>query len=545
MLRPLSQFRVWTNRDQNDCGNITGPAVQQLLSLWNTLDTRRRIIVGLAGVFVFAAVLLLARMSGSPSMTLLYAGLEPDVAGEVIAALDQRALAYSVRGDAIYVDGSRRDQIRMSLAGEGLPGSGASGYELLDKLTGFGTTAQMFDAAYWRAKEGELARTILAWPQIKSARVHISNQVTSPFAISPRPVASVTVKLSSGALAVNRARALRYLVASAVAGLSPESVSVIDADRGIIAPAGGTGNGTGYSKSRADGIRKNVERLLFARVGPGNAVVEVNLATALDSEKIVERRFDPQGRVAISSDTQEISGNASDSGGPTVTVASNLPSGNAAGGDATSKSANSESRERINYEVSETTREVTKAPGTIRRLSVAVMVNGFVTPDSNGSATWSPRPDAELAALSDLVKSAVGFDPARGDVVTIKSMEFPEQVVQGTLATSSFLDGFTADAAGLLKAAMLAIVVIVLGMFVVRPILTAPALTALPGPEENAGDVEFDELGDQLQFSIAGPEDGDAANADPVTQLRQIISERQDETVEVLRNWIETSEEVA
>lgn len=502
-------------------------------------------IVGLAGFAVFAAVLVLARMSASPSMSLLYAGLKPSVAGEVITALDQRAVAYSVKGDAIFVDASQRDQVRMALAGEGLPSSGSAGYELLDKMTGFGTTAQMFDVAYWRAKEGELARTILAWPQIKSARVHISNQVAAPFAKTPKPVASVTVKLSSGTLAVNRARALRYLVASAVAGLSPDSVSVIDADRGIIARTGGSGNGADYSNTRSDEIRKNVERLLFARVGPGNAVVEVSLSTVLDTEKIVEKRIDPNSRVAISSDTRETSGNATDKGTPAVTVASNLPSGNASGGNATSKSANSESHELINYEVSQTTREVTKGPGMIRRLSVAVMVNGLVTAGANGTTTWSPRSKEELATLTDLVKSAVGFDDKRGDIVTIKSLEFPAQAQQGTLATSSLLDGFMSDAAGLMKAAILAIVVMVLGMFVVRPILTAPALTALPGPDENRDEAEFDALDDALQFSIAGPEEEDASNADPVSQLRQIISERQDETVEVLRNWIETSEEVA
>ena len=115
-------------------------------------------------------------------MTLLYAGLDPAAAGEVITALEQRGIAYSVQGDAIYVDGSKRDQSRMALAQEGLPKGGGAGYELLDDLNGFGTTAQMFDAAYWRAKEGELARTILVIPQVRAARVHLANQQSRPFA---------------------------------------------------------------------------------------------------------------------------------------------------------------------------------------------------------------------------------------------------------------------------------------------------------------------------------------------------------------------------
>lgn len=132
--------------------------MQQVLSFWSMLDMRRRAIVVAATVAMFAAILALTRVASAPSMTLLYAGLEPAAAGEVVAALDQWAVSYEVRGDSIWVDGAQRDQLRMALAADGLPASGGAGYELLDSLSGFGTTSQMFDAAYLRAKEGELAR---------------------------------------------------------------------------------------------------------------------------------------------------------------------------------------------------------------------------------------------------------------------------------------------------------------------------------------------------------------------------------------------------
>ena len=159
--------------------------MQNLISIWSALDLRKKAIVLGATVAMFLAVLGLARMAGSPQMVLLYAGLEAGTAGEIVTALDQRGVAYEVRGDSIFVDANDRDSLRMALAAEGLPSAGGGGYELLDSLTGFGTTSQMFDAAYWRAKEGELARTILAVPEVKTARVHISQAPGSPLRAAP------------------------------------------------------------------------------------------------------------------------------------------------------------------------------------------------------------------------------------------------------------------------------------------------------------------------------------------------------------------------
>ena len=132
--------------------------MQNLLDLWANLGNRRRAIVIGATLAMFLAILGLARLAGTPNMALLYSGLDGTAAGDVVTALDAQGVTYEVRGDAIYVDESLRDNLRMVLAGQGLPATGGTGYELLDSLSGFGTTSQMFDAAYWRAKEGELAR---------------------------------------------------------------------------------------------------------------------------------------------------------------------------------------------------------------------------------------------------------------------------------------------------------------------------------------------------------------------------------------------------
>ncbi|MEL7345576.1 MAG: flagellar M-ring protein FliF, partial [Pseudomonadota bacterium] len=195
--------------------------MQNLIAVWMGMTAQRRVVVVLATVAMFAAVLTIARMANSPTLSLLYAGIDGPASADVIRALDQEGVAYEVRGTSVYVEAARRDQLRLTLAGEGLPANGAQGYEILDGLSGFGTTAQMFDAAYWRAKEGELARTIVASPLVSAARVHLSASQSQPFRRDQALSGSVTVTPNAASLGAGQANALRHLVASAVAGLEP------------------------------------------------------------------------------------------------------------------------------------------------------------------------------------------------------------------------------------------------------------------------------------------------------------------------------------
>ena len=198
------------------------------------VKTYRSWVAGGASVLVFALILLLARGVGSADMALLYSGLDDQTAGEVIAALETQGATYEVRGASIFVTATERDVLRLQLAGEGLPRATTQGYELLDSLSGFGTTAQMFDAAYWRAKEGELARTILASPNIRAARVHISSSNGRPFGRSTDVSAAVTVTTNGMTPAAKQVQSLQFLVAAAVAGLSPDDVAIIDSSGGLL-----------------------------------------------------------------------------------------------------------------------------------------------------------------------------------------------------------------------------------------------------------------------------------------------------------------------
>jgi flagellar M-ring protein FliF len=540
--------------------------LQQILSNLGALGGRQKLVVLGATLAMIIAILGLTRLASAPNMALLYAGLENGAAGDVVKALESRNVQFEVRGGAIFVPEGDRDALRLTLASEGLPANGGQGYELLDGLSGFGTTSQMFDAAYWRAKEGELARTIVSNPQIASARVHIANSGTNPFQRDVTPSASISVTTTGGTLSPQQARALKFLVASAIPGLVPENVAVIDGKGGLIgAEADGSGGPTADDK--ADTLREKVQRLIDARVGSGNAVVEVSVDTVTESELIRERSFDPEGRVIISTDTEERSDKAENTGGGDVTVASNLPEGAGANGENNS-SQKAETRERINYEVSETTREITRQPGAIRRLTVAVLVNGTYATADDGSQTFVPLPEQELKALQDLVSSAVGYDEARGDQITIRSLPFEKPEGLGTGPIEPGLFAGPINLMRIIQMAVLAVVALILGLFVVRPVLAGNSASAaepqeaLPAPlgadDTEAGDAITGEiepiggfgdlpvLGDGPDFSGMGMVDFDApAEEDPVDRLRNLIQERKTETVEILRNWLEEDKEGA
>jgi flagellar M-ring protein FliF len=523
--------------------------LEQVLSVWNSLDLRRRVVVVAATVGVFLAVLGLAKMASAPSMALLYAGLESGPAGEVIQALDQRNIRYEVRGDAIYVDGRLRDETRMSLAAQGLPANSTSGYELLDGLSGFGTTSQMFDAAYWRAKEGELARTIVASPHIRAARVHISQGSGLAFRRDQRGAASVMVTPAGAGLSPAQAQAIRFLVASAAAGLAAEDVSVIDTASGLVVAETGEGAATG--NDRASALRRNVERILDAHVGPGRAVVEVNVETVTDRETIVERRVDPESRIALSQESEERNATSSEARGGAVTVASNLPDGDAAGGDGRSESRDVSSRTRTNYDVSATQREIQRGPGAVRRLTVAVLIDGVRAPDETGALQWIPRPEPEIEALRELVASAVGFDAARGDVITIRSLPFePVARAEGTAPAAGLIERLGLDVMALIRLAALAVVALLLALFVLRPLffgrrqLEPLEVPRVGGPAAEGARLISGEITEgDAAARLPSPDADRGQTEDPVERMRRLIAERQDETVEILRSWMEDREE--
>ena len=523
--------------------------MQKLQDYWNERSSQQRLLLVAAFAATFMAVASFAWLVNRPGMALIYGGLDSAQAGEVIAGIERAGIAYEVRGDAIWVEATQRDRLRMDLAAQGLPAASSTGYELLDGMTGFGTTSQMFDAAYWRAKEGELARTILALPNVQAARVHLAVESGRGYRRDQNGSASVTLTMSGGTITREQAAALKYLVSSGVPGMQPDRVTVIDTQRGIIAA---TEDRTGGD--RAAEIKRNVERILEPHVGIGNAIVELNLDLITETELLTEQRFDPDQRAMISQVTEETSDQSNSTGAGPVTAASNLPDAQAQPGD-NSQSARQENRQQQNFEVSRVTREVSRQPGSTRRMTVAVLVNGAAQTNAQGETVFVPRPEAELQVLRELVASAVGYDAARGDQITVKSLPFVTLGQEGTLARPALIDRLNLD--NLVRLVLIGMFLLAAFLLVLRPLLRSrpePETPRLPQPDDSPpfltplGGMLADDMPITPSPMLIEPlplMSGDPLQlppADPVSRLRSMMRERHEESVKILAGWIAEKE---
>lgn len=510
----------------------------QFVDAWRSLPVRGKAAAVGAFLVILLMLSLLGRAASTPSMALLYSGLDPSASGEILEALEAMDVPSDVRGDAIYVPETKRDATRMALARDGLPRQSQAGFEILDELSGFSTSTDMFDAAYWRAKEGELARTILAERGVRSARVHIAVPKRSAFTRDKiAPSAVVTAEMSRGRLDAKRAEAMRLLVALATPGLAPEQVAVLDAAGGVVlAPGGGDMamlSGAGID-DRERALEHDLVNLLEARVGPGNARVKVALAVSDEQTVRHERSVDPERRALTTSETAEVSEQGTDGGG-VVTVASNLPEGDAApAATAAAQSRRSENQSTSRYEISEVKTETVTMPGALRQVHVAVLINEPLAAGADPAAAPEKRSPEEIEALKKLVAAAVGFNEARGDVVTIESMAFDQPEPAGETAT----DGGVLDVVGdnlmpILQLAIPAIVSLILALFVLRPLLatTKPGAEAAPAPQ-----------GAAPQLAAAAVAAIPLTPATPIDELQRIASEQRPAASAVLKTWLEQSE---
>ena len=509
-----------------------------LLNVWGALSVPKRIMLIGAVLATIAVFSLLARTASNPSMALLYSGLQPSAAGEVVTALEGMSVPTDVRGDSIYVPARRRDFVRMALAQRGLPQQGQAGYELLEQLNGFSTTSDIFDVTYWRAMEGELARTILATPGVSGARVHIAFDRGGAFSRNrSEPKGVVTVTMGRGALDVAQAQAIRYLVSSSVPGLSAEQVAVLDANQGVVLSPGKINSmrsGQNLSEERERKMEADILNLLEARVGPGNARVQVALEIDTEREAISEIVYDPAGRVVSGREVRETVENSIGANGSSVTVASNLPEGDAPEGGSQSTTERTQTDEIVTYDLSQIRREREKAAGAIKRLSVAVLVNHVDAPDADGVPQLTPRTDEELAALRELAVMAVGLNEERGDTLTIQSMPFQPIANTGVAVERDLVgDFFERHLMSVIQIGVLSIVTLVLGLFVVRPLLSAKA----------DAPASVDAIAPPAAADFAELEPEPPVN--PVDALKGVANERTDDAAMLLKSWLEEEETAA
>jgi len=535
--------------------------------------------VTLALVGFFAFVML--RMS-QPAMGVLFADLSSQDVSAITKDLDTRGIKYELRGDGQTILAPRADvpKLRLELAGKGIPSGGGVGYEIFDKGDAFSSTSFVQNINHLRALEGELSRTIRSIGRVQAARVHLVIPERRLFERDREPPrASIALKLA-GDLDNAQVRAIRHLVSSAVDGLKPERVSIVD-ERGRLLADGAQGEQgmVGVALDERQGaierrIKAQVDDIVASIVGPGRARVQVS--AVLDTNRIESRSetFDPESKV-IRSSQNRTEASASNEQREGVTVGNELPGAQQNQGQqqGAQRDTSSKNEEVVNYEISRTTRTEVQEGGRVRKLSVAVLVDGIYSKQGN-EVSYQPRPPEELERISQLVRTAVGFDRQRGDQVEVVNLRFAEAPQAPTDLTEQTLMqqllSFTReDIVRFAEMGVIALLVLIVLMVVVRPLLKqvlAPdrEFRAIPSFMRNGAVVVDPGTGDPSTFSPASGGAGGGVGGEPgqidveapsermlaiaqikgqlkaqsVEKIGAMVAQNPADSVAVLRSWI-------
>jgi flagellar M-ring protein FliF len=520
--------------------------------------------LGIAAVVAALLFTLVFRMGGEEK-ALLFAGVEMREAAEITQRLEAADIPYEMRGEggSIYVARSHVLDARMMLSAEGLPSRGSIGYEIFDEPDALGQTQFQQNINRLRALEGELARTIGSLDGIESARVHLVLPERQLFAReTEQPSASIVIQLRRDELTPGQVRAIRNLVASATPGLSANRVTILDETGRLLAAPSSEGgidaDGVDARQvSAEERIRSTVTNIVEGIVGQGNARVQVTAEMDFNRVSETSERFDPEGRVVRSTSSTEETSSDSSGGGGATTAGANVPdttAGGASGGS--SANGNSSSQETVNYEISHTTRTEVSEGGRIRRLSVAVAVDGVLTPGEGDAApTYAPRSAEEMTRLTALVRSAVGFNQERGDTIEVVNTQFARAAAPSAAEAPGML-AFMGDLDVMriieIVAALIASLAFV--FFVLRPLIgglmrggaaaTAgasggvPALpggggamAALPSPDGSAA-----MMGEESSIDVA--QIGGRMRQSSVKKMAEVVNLHPDESSQIIRGWL-------
>jgi flagellar M-ring protein FliF len=419
--------------------------LNQLHRLNASLTLNQKISIAILALLVFGGVSLLVYEMNQEDYQTLYSSLNADEASTVINKLKDLKVPYQLQdgGRIIKVPASRVDELRIQLASEGLPQSGKIGFEIFDK-TNLGMTEFLEKVSYKRALEGELARTILSLKEVAQVRVHLVLPKESLFQEKSEPTkASVVLKLNAGKqLNETMVSGIVHLVSSAVEGLTPQNVTVVDSS-GRLLSAKQTGpdealtNGQLEMKSRAEKeFSAKIVNMLEPIVGDGK--VKADTAVSLDFSRMeqTEEKYDPQATAIRSQQkSQERSepGNTGAAAGVPGTKSNQAtPPPNIIPLNTRGSNSSLRTSELTNYEVSKLVRHTIGPFGEIKRLSVAVIVDDAlkIEKGNDGKITKKTvsRSPEELKKIKDLVTAALGIDPNRGDVLTIENIPFGTQL---------------------------------------------------------------------------------------------------------------------
>ena len=434
---------------------------EKIRQSFTELAPARKISILIAVGITLSALAAMMYLANRTEYKVLFSQLSSEDASAIVTKLKEKKIPYEVAssGDTILVPTEKVSELRLELAGAGLPQGGGVGFEIFDQKT-LGATDFEQQLNYRRALQGELARTIKGLEEIESSRVHIALPKESLFVSEgKKPTASVTLKLKPGrSLSASQIEGIAHLVASSVEGLNAEDVIVVDNKGSILSKLKGEARLAGLSSSQVE-FQRNLEKETAARiqsllenvVGQGKAVVRVAADLDFRVAEKTEESYDPESPVVRS--TQKQSEKAANSGA------------------ANSSAGEERQDEIINYEINKTVTKTVMPVGEIKKLSIAVLVDGIYTKDKKGVESYQPREKKEIESIEQLVRTSAGFSAPRGDQVAVTNMPFKKLDAEETGGGSAWFAGGLAQYSFMIKYLLSFIIVILAFFLVVRPLV--------------------------------------------------------------------------
>ena len=530
---------------------------QYIVALWEKLTLAQRVLyAGLAASIVVVFIILLFLVNKT-EYKVLYSNLYQEDAAHVVEILKKQKVDYKLAngGKTILVPAEQVYSLRLSIASEGVLHGQGIGFEIFDQNK-IGQTDFVQRINYQRALQGELTRTIMEFPEIKSARVHLVLPQKSLFIEEQKhPSASVVVKLKRGrSLKKEQIQSIVNLITTGVEGMSPDHITISDT-RGNVLYEPETDVLDKLSATQLDyqlnlqrQLEKRIEQLLAPIVGgPERVIARVNADLDFSQKTIHKELYDPETQVVRSEQKNEENTRAS------ANYGTNVPEpayrGEGYGGTGTITETNRKTT-TTNYEISKEEQQIVAPIGEVRRLSVAVVVDGRYKKNKDGEMVYEPLSEQELARIEELVKNAVGFDQTRGDSIEISNLSFGMETLEGG---KSWMEIVALYFQSIGKPILNTLIILLFILLVVRPIVLAilkpkvieeeevEEIEGLPEAEEEEKPALLEVLDEETQAAMEEKKQIE----DQKTLAIQLSNEHFDQAFGVIKKWIkEEVEEV-
>ena len=517
-------------------GEWLGEYFGEIKKIWNGLNSRAQIVIGISVVSVLIGLLILVMAGRTSDYQILFSQLDSRDANEIVENLEDRGIPYrlSEGGTTIKVPADQLHKTRLQMAGEGLPHQGVVGFEIFDESQ-FGTTDFDRQVNYYRALGGELSRSIQTMESIEFARVQVSAPEESLFIEEQEPAkASVLLELRPGvSLGHDQVEAITNLVASGVSGLEPDKVTVVDSRGTLLTADSGEDSGRidyssnlDYQRQFERGLQNDLERLLSRVLGPGNFSVQVRANLNFDQSESEAKTYTPvvDDSGILRSEEERIEryegSDSEEAGVPGAT--SNLPQYQT--GEEGESHYSYRSSDRVtNYEINERIERHVYAPGKVEQLSVSVLVDNQLGLE-------------QIDSIEDSVRAAIGFNPERNDTVTVSQIAFDDSLEQEIARMRSAAEAEEARRMYLYAALIIFILLVVfIAAMVLRP-------RKKPEPGEQL-DVTLEEEmreADEAEEEIAAAEltEEQKRRKQMKKQLESLVYENPEGVADILKSWL-------